>query len=282
MKLAKSFITLWFAFSVFNNVYAIDVVYPGHERDDYFVSVLRHALSNKYNSENYHVKAYGLDMPKGRAFDLMASNKGMDVMFGGSTLERESKYMPIRFPLLKGLNGWRIPLVNKDNQSLFENITDVEKLNTVSAGLFHTWSDTRILQSNNLLVITGSDAEGLYYMLHKDRFDYFPRSVLEVIWDYKEHEHLNITIDKHALIHYPTAYYFYVRNGNYKLAQAISKGLELSFKDGSLESLFNEFYGDVVSRVKNEKRHVIKLRNPFLSKETPLARKELWVDLTAQ
>lgn len=117
-------------------------------------------------------------------------------------------------------------------------------------------------------------------MLHKARFDYFPRSILEIKWDYQNHQDLNISIEKNTLIQYPTAYYFYVRKGNNQLASAIEYGLEQAWKDGSFDKIFNEFYGQQVEEIKNSKRRLFKLANPHLPKETPLARKELWIDLS--
>lgn len=105
--------------------YAKPVVYAGIEMDVYQTRLLSHVLSYPKN-ESYQVQAYGTDMPKGRAFNLLASGKGIDVMFGGSNIERESKYQPIRFPLMKGLNGWRIPLVNSNKQDVFANINSLQ------------------------------------------------------------------------------------------------------------------------------------------------------------
>lgn len=258
---------------------AASVVYPGHERNDYVISVLKLALSSHYQDDNYEIHAYGKDIPKIRAFELMANNSGIDVIFGGATPDREANYQPIRFPLFKGLYGWRISLIHQDNSSLFSTIDNLEKLKTIKAGQFHSWSDTKVLLSNELNVVAGSDHIGLYKMLHSKRFDYFPRSVLEVVGDYQAFEHLNIAIDPHAIIHYPAAYYIYVRKGNDTLASAIKYGLERALKDGALDKLFNQYYGDVINRIKSEKRHVIKLKNPRLSSKTPLDRKELWIDL---
>ncbi|GLX83553.1 hypothetical protein theurythT_30060 [Thalassotalea eurytherma] len=62
-------------------------------------------------------------------------------------------------------------------------------------------------------------------MLHKKRFDFFPRSIIKIEGNYHEFKKLNITIESYLLIHYPSAYYFYVRQGNVVLANAIESGL---------------------------------------------------------
>lgn len=258
---------------------AQEIVYPGFERTSYEIVLLEHVLAYKENKK-YQIKAFGADLPKGRSFMLLANNEGIDVMFGGSTLEREAKYHPIRFPLLRGLNGWRIPLVRKGNEALFSEVNTLTEFKSIVPGQFHTWSDTKVLESNDIYVEKGSNSEGLYYMLHKGRFDYFPRSILEVYWDLERHPDLDIALENNTLIQYPTAYYYYVRKSNMTLANDIKFGLELALKDGSFQRIFDRYYGKQIADMRNSKRRLIKLQNPYLSEETPLARKELWIDLS--
>lgn len=87
-------------------------------------------------------------------------------------------------------------------------------------------------------------------------------------------------VDKHSLIHYPTAYYFYVNKNNTTLAKDLKKGLEAALKDGQLERLFNKHYGDIIDKVKTEKRHIIQLKNPLLPNSPSLNRPELWLDFS--
>lgn len=256
-----------------------NVVYPGTEGDTYPNLLLKHVLS--YSPEKHYLaSAFGSNIPKGRNFELMANNDGIDVVAGGSTLERESKYQAIHFPLLKGLNGWRIALVNGENENLFSNITTLAQFKRLVPGQYHSWSDTHVLRANGIQVVAGTDFEGLFGMLAKERFDYFPRSVLEVGYEQAAHKDLNIVIEPSVIIHYPTAYYYYVSKENLELAADILKGLEAALLDGSFEQLFMRFHGKEVMAVKGSKRRVFELENPFLSPQTPLSRRELWLDLS--
>ena len=150
----------------------------------------------------------------------------------------------------------------------------------LTAGQLHSWSDTKVLESNNIHVEKGSRYEGLFSMLEQGRFDYFPRSVLEVRGEYEKNKSLDIAIDPYSVIHYPTAYYFYVSKEKTTLAEDIYLGLEKSIADGSFEMIFSEYYGDIVARVGSEKRYVFQLKNPYLPPLTPLKRKELWLDFS--
>jgi len=262
------------------NVGSEVVTYVGKERDDYPIKLLRLALSYDTQTQ-FTLAAFGQDMPKMRAFNELNNDNGLDVLIGGATIEREKLARPIRFPIMKGLYGWRIALVNKDNASLLKNITHLYQLKALSALQFHTWSDSEILTYNNINLIKGSDVEGLYQMLDKKRADYFPRSVLEIDADLARHQHLNIVKDEYALIWYPKAVYFYVAKHNVALAEKIKTGLELALKDGRFEQLFNEHFGNTVQALQTNKRHIFKLNNPLISAKTPLTRQELWLDLSS-
>ena len=118
-------------------------------------------------------------------------------------------------------------------------------------------------------------------MLDRKRADYFPRSVLEVDGNLRRYKSLAIAKEANTLIWYPKAVYFYVGKNQQILAKKIRQGLELALVDGEFKKLFNRFYGDIVNTLKAEKRRVFKLSNPLLSPETPLNRRELWLDLSS-
>lgn len=250
LRLSTELLLLSLILLVSSSAKAEVVVHAGEDRDDYYVSLLKHVLTYSTH-KNYKVKAFGTYIPKDRNFELLLNNDGIDVIFAGSTTEREQKYLPVRFPLLRGLNGWRIPLVQKDRENLFQHILTLKQFKKLKPGQFHTWSDTQVLLANNIDVIKGTDYEGLFGMLARGRFDYFPRSVLEINNEYTAHQNLAITIEPNVIIHYPTAYYFYVSKENLTLARELENGLELALQDGSLAKIFNHFYGDTINQVKD-------------------------------
>ena len=254
---------------------ANDVIYPGNDRTDYLTELLAHALS--YSETPYKTKGFGTDIPKHRAFELMTLNQGIDVMFGGSTPEREARYSPIYIPLMKGLYGWRISLIHKNQPTLLANVKSLDELRMFTAGQFNTWTDTRVLRANRLTVATSSDYVGLYTMLHKKRFDFFPRSILEVKGNYEDFKQLDITVESHLLIHYPTAYYFYVRKGNITLASALENGLNLALADGSFDKLFYKYFGETINDVAQQNRRIVTLDNPYLSDKAPTENPKYWL-----
>ena len=256
------------------------VLFGTHEKD--YKSLALELAFSKLPNKTYVIKNFIGEFPKRRAFERMHLKQGIDVIFGGTNVEREAEYLPVRFPMLRGLNGWRIALVHKDNADIFSNISNVKDLATLRAGLFHDWSDTAVMESNGIPVVKASHYSALYSMLDKKRFDYFPRSVLEIDNDYEQFKHLDIQINKTLLIHYPTAYYFFVAKHNQSLAADIELGLNRAYADGSLTKLFMQFYGDVIDKYTLEDAKVIRLRNSFLPEATPLDRTEIWIDLEHQ
>jgi hypothetical protein len=257
---------------------AKDITLFGTNSQSYQFAQLQNALSYLPN-KNYHLFSFKGEVHKQRAFDLMNNKAEVDVIFGGATIERENKGLPIRIPILKGLNGWRLPLINKNQKELFLSIDSMAKFKELIPGQYYSWSDTKVLESNEINVAKGSDYEGLFHMLDRGRIDYFPLSVLEIFDEFEPRKQLNIIIDVNTLIHYPTAYYFYVGKNNQMLANDISFGLEKAIADGSFDDIFRKYHGDVINGILKIKRKVFSLDNPYLSDKTPIFRKELWINL---
>jgi hypothetical protein len=257
---------------------AKDINYYGGDSNSYNFEMLRHVLSYHVD-KNYIVRSFPNNIPKQRAYRMLAKNDGIDVVYGGATIEREQLNHPVRIPLLKGLNGWRIPLVKKSNTNLIAQQKSLEDFKQLLAGQFHLWSDVAILESNNVRVHKATNTVGIFQMLDKGRFDYFPRSVLEIWPEMEKHKNLDIMIEQHSFIHYPSAYYFYVNHQNIELANDLQQGLEIAIKDGSFDALFNQHYGDVIVKARQTPRKTYELNNPYLSPETPLDRQEFWIDL---
>ncbi len=113
-------------------------------------------------------------------------------------------------------------------------------------------------------------------MLSGKRFEYFPRSVME-IWD-EEAINPALEVEPHLAIHYFYDAYFMVNRQNTKLAKDIRDGLEKAIADHSFDRLFEQYYGERLRKAHLETRTVIELRNPLLSQGTPADRSELWYD----
>ena len=279
-KLSKlTLISLLLASMCTQYVSAKDVIVPGFENQDYFTQLLRHTLSYSPD-KNYKIVFFNFELPKNRAFDLITDNDGLDIIAAGATIERMQRMHAVNIPLVKGLFGWRVPLVAQGNHKLFENVNSLNQFKRLIPGQLRLWSDTKVLSANGIRVERGSDYQGLFKMLSKKRFDYFPRSVLEVYKELQDNKSLKLEIASNVMLRYPTAYLFYVNKQNNKLASDVHKGLLLAISDGSFEKLFNEFYGESINKIASENRKTFLLRNPFLPKGLPIDNPKYWVSLS--
>ena len=116
-------------------------------------------------------------------------------------------------------------------------------------------------------------------MLKLKRFDYFPRSLIEIGDEAEAHKSNNIIIEPKLLMYYPTATYFFVNKENKELAYELKKGMEKIIKNGDFDKLFYKYHADFIKKSNLKNRTIIKLDNPILPAKTPLDKKHLWLNL---
>lgn len=248
-------------------------------RLEYPVRLLELAL--KKSGVEYEMRSYPRAMPQGAALGRLATGSGINVVWSMTSKDREEQLLPIRIPIDKGLFGYRIAFVREQNRGVISGVKGVDDLRAFAAGQGHDWPDTEILRGNGLKVITSTAYEGLFAMLQAGRFDYFPRSALE-IWDETDKaSKQQLVVEDKLVLHYPTAIYFFVNKQDIALAQVIETGLNRAIADGSFDALFYERFGEVIKRCNLRGRTSIALNNPLLPPDTPLARKALWLDISA-
>jgi hypothetical protein len=252
------------------------VIYPKQESANTFPEqVLRLALHEA--DMDFELRASDTPMPQGRALQQLASGKDVNVVWSMTSKEREQKLRPIRIPIDKGLLGWRMFLINKVDAAKFAKVKTLDDLRQLQAGQGHDWPDTEILRFNGLNVQVSTSYESLFTMLRAQRFDYFPRSIIEIWDEQRSFGGTNFEIERTVLLHYPTAFYFFVKKDDRNLAKAIETGLNTAIANGKFEQLFQLTYGDVVQRARVQSRTKLQLANPLLPPSTPLERSELWV-----
>jgi ABC-type amino acid transport substrate-binding protein len=209
------------------------------------------------------------------------TNGNLEAFWNSSNAEKETKFTPVRICLYKGLLGNRIFIINKNNQSKFDNIKTLEDLKKITIGQGKTWADTKILESNGLTVVKANKYESLFLMVDGGRFDAFSRGVHEPFGELESHPNLkDLTVEKHLMLVYRMPFYLFVSNENKALAKDLEAGLNAAIADGSFDQVFfgDPAVQDVMAKADMKNRRSFFLDNPTLSKETPLDRKELWFD----
>jgi hypothetical protein len=229
----------------------------------YIVEILQLAI--KKSGANYViVKSIEEPVPQARQiFDLSQNQGKLDVIWTMTSDEREKQMLAIKVPIDKGFFGWRIPFINSDQSSLLKNVSSIKDLAKFNAGQGMQWPDTDILRSNGLPVVTGSD-ESLVNMLKAKRFDYFPRPIIAIWNEKKNFEYRSFVIDKTFVLHYPTAFYFFVSPKQVKLAEDLTRGLEKAVEDGSFERTFNKYFSTFIKDADIKNRYIFELKNPLI------------------
>lgn len=243
------------------------------ERTNFAFRVLDHAL--KRSGRSYRVEQHPLRMLQGRALLRLQTNQGIDVVCTMTSARREALARPIRIPLDKGLLSWRFLLIDQARAARFADIRRLGDLDGLLAGQGSDWPDMAILRANGLQVYGTSNYASLFDMLATGRIDYFPRGLTEV-WTEQSHYGNRFSVVPGVVLRYPGALYFFVRKGNTRLANDITRGLERMIADGTFEQMFLRQYGDMIRKSALRERRVIDLVNPVVPNHLPLERKNLW------
>ncbi len=212
-----------------------------------------------------------------RALRLLGAKEGIDVLWKVTNSESEKQAKAILIPIVKGLLGYRIPLVHQNNKELFKDIRHSRQLRSVTFGLREDWADKDIFQSNELKVLTyGQGAEPLK-MLETGRVGALPYEILEAT----KPRNTSLVNDQYIAIHYPSAVYFFVANDNQKLHDQIETGLNIAVNDGSFDALFYRHFARAINHANLTNRRVIELQNPLLPLSAPLNTAHYWLDKKA-
>lgn len=225
------------------------------------------------------VRLIDLEMTQGRSLVELATGRSpVDLMWTVTDRQRETGgLLPVRIPIDRGMMGWRLLLVRQTELPRWRRVRSAADLAGFVGGQGHDWPDTAILRANGLQIGTSSSYEALFRMLSAGRIDYFPRSILEVDAELANGRHADLAIVPGLMLHYPAAAYFFVSPSRPELAAELRAGLDAAIADGSFQRLHREFYGAVLKAHPVSPDRVVRLTNPLLPPETPLGRRELWL-----
>lgn len=248
-------------------------IQDGDSSQLYQVRLLAAAL-NKMGIRHQLV-ASEVPMVQGRSLRTVAEKHGIDVFWSVTTTEREQLLTPVRFPIDKGLYGWRILLLSPQQSQSAAPLLHLRDLKKLLLTQGHDWPDAEILRFNKLKVVPSNQYSSMFEMVASSRVDAFPRSVLE-IWREQSEARLQLPVESSLVLHHPTALYYFFSHEQQELAHQVEQGLELMLQSGEFEAMFMQEFGNAIARSKLAERHVIQLRNPLLPAATPLDRTELW------
>jgi len=265
----------------------LEAIYPRNisatdSQHDFDYELLRLALTattTKYDDFILRPSEFPVTQSRAEA-DIVTGNGDVTIMARSTSIEKEASMLPIRIPIDKGLISYKVFLIRAERQREFAAINSLDELRKLSVGSFPTWTDTRVLQDAGFTVVTSDTYEGLFEMLNEGRFDFFSRGVDEAYRELDERRDAfpDMTVEKTILLYYPTTRYFFVRrdDAGQLLARRVEDGLNMMIADGSYNEVFQRYKAAMLERADLKDRKIFRIKNNYLSPDTPLGRKELW------
>jgi len=264
-----------------------EVVYPAPEspqdvRDNDLVEILHSALEHTVASYGpYRLRPSHLAMNEARQLVMLSNGGELNITWSSTSDEKERTLLAIRIPLRKGLLGYRIALIAKSQQPVFDLVQSADDLTKLVVGQGIGWGDAGLYNRDGFKVVT-ANYDQLFRMTAAKRFDFFPRGIGEIFKEYDTQAPMvaNLAIEQHLLIVYPWPYYFFFKKSDTALAGRIEAGLRAMLKDGSYDAIFEKYNRADIERANLKNRRIIRINNPFLPKDTPLDDPTLWFDPT--
>lgn len=266
----------------------VKVIYPAGDipNDPRFhdvIEMLRTALEKTKNQYGpYELMANPTIMPKARyILELEQAHRTINVIWNSTSEELETRFLPIRIPLRKGLLGYRVALIARENQSKIDQVKTLDDLKKLTVGQGIGWNDNLLYEAAGIDVIKAKYGQ-LFKMVGANRFDMFPRGVGEIFPEYEQNlaEVPNLAVEKNLLIIYPFPYYFFFNLKDRALKERIEAGLRIMLRDGSFDTVFRKHHQASIDKANLKGRRIIRIANPLLPKTVPLNDASLWYDPT--
>lgn len=209
----------------------------------------------------------------------LKNNEGINIGWYGTSPELEHELVPIRFPIWRGLLGYRIFIINKKDQPLFDKVNSLEDLQKLSGDQGIGWSDIQILENAGLKQ-TATQYDLIFAKIDSGRSDYFARGITEAFREVelRHSEYPNLAVEKHLLLVYPFAGFFFTNKQNPELAKALEEGFRKAYADGSFKRFFysHPIVKAVLEKADIDGRTRIDIPNPIMTPETLAIPAQYW------
>lgn len=215
-------------------------------------------------------------------YEMENATGKLTVMYLSTTPQLERNLVPVRIPVDKNLGGYCVFLIRSSDKPRFANVKTLDDLKRFTFGLGLGWIDVDILRSNGFNVVTGSNYDGLFEMLAKNRFDLFLRAATEVLDEYERRKQTvaGLAIEDEILFYYPLPMYFWFPRSaeGRRLAARAEEGMRMMIADGTYDAIFDKYQRHKILKLRLKERRLFTIKNPFVGPETPFSDKRLWFD----
>ncbi|OZG74281.1 hypothetical protein BTA51_04500 [Hahella sp. CCB-MM4] len=217
-------------------------------------------------------------MPRDTAFLELVKGEVIQVMAEAPKPDWEEHLIPIRIPIRKGVQGFRVFLIMKENQHLLRQIGTLQEFIQLPTGSGAQWSTARVMRDAGFDVISSDNYEELFEMLANGRFHTFGRGVNEVYSEFYRNvtKFPELRVDDALMLYIPLPTYFFVTPKRPDLAKRIEAGLMAMIADGRFDDFFCRYHSQDIEAANIGKRKVFCIPNANLSSQTPFERREFW------
>ena len=165
-----------------------------------------------------------------------------------------------------GVTGYRVCFTRKSLLPELARQTTQADWQHYLYGLGSGWQDGPILRHNGFQVMEVASYKSLFPMVAKGRFDLFCRGINEVRDEWSEtQQQPGMVLEPAMMLYYDLPRFFYANPHDSKGLQRVEEGLRLAAADGSLLTLWKQYYLPSVEYVQPQKRHLLYLTNPVVS-----------------
>ncbi len=268
------------AFTAYADEFVLSV---DKEDDAYFATLLEAALNAADGQHIFSTYTYTRSIPQSRILRaVLAGDSPVNVVFTGHSIQREQLLRQIDIPLLRGLLGYRLLAIHKDDAARFSSLDTLNGLiQNIRLGSGTSWPDTYILKAAGFKIEMGT-VDNLWRMLHRRRFDALPMGMNEIYGELARFKQntpsSNLTIESSVMLHYPFDHFFYVAPNDQRRAAIITQGLQRLYASGEFMRIFNETPSikAALSEARKYKRTIIEIENPLNSERVSAIPAKYW------
>lgn len=245
----------------YSKTYTYTQSFTGSEYGRYQLDVLQAALdvtADKYDEGT--IKPHPFPMSQSRQIVTLLEGQA-DIMWSISTERLEKTLLPVRFPLIQGLGGYRIFVINQAKQGNFPADQTLDNIKRMACVQGHDWPDSKILAAHRFNVHTAIWSDwytSMYRSVEEGMVDYFPRNVVEVQRDLNYHLNEHLSIEKNHLLVYPSYEYYFISPHSPELQTRLYDGMKILLQNGELAKIFNRYPAHKKAReIINEPQRVV-------------------------
>lgn len=261
----------------------LTVIYPapeavGDTRDEDVIELLRLALDKTVASYGPYVLQPSVVMNENRYRESLRRGMGVSVGWLSVTADTEREFLAVPVPVRKGVLGYRVFIIRKQDLPRFAQVGSVQQLKALRVGQGVGWNDVPLLRGNGFNVALSQTYEGLFALLAAGRVDYLSRGINEAWREVAQFQsrYPDLVVEPRLMLYYPWPKYFYLNRKDKALAQRLEKGLQRAQQDGSFDALFRRFHQQDLTRANIAERQIFCIENPLFPDGIPPAARQMW------